>query len=110
MPAAFLSGRGAKKDNKEVGETMREASGLPILQQARDEKAKDHENAVFGPAWRSKELTKKLNAQESKKAAAAPTPDIIPLPSGINFDSNFADFPLAKHWVSRFNLRLAFVG
>lgn len=100
VPRSFISGRGIKKDKLEV-RSLLFLSTLFNLQQAREDKARDHESAVFGPAWRSKELNKKLATHENKQQLAAPAPSNIPLPSGPQFDPNFADFPLAQQWVSQ---------
>lgn len=96
-PAAFISKRGGKKDQIEV---LRACSVkfYSSLQQKHD----DHESAVFGPMWKSKELAKKLEKQEKKPVVQLDL-NSIPMPSEV--DTNFDDFPLAKQWVSFSSVR-----
>ncbi|KAI6191266.1 hypothetical protein M3Y97_00209800 [Aphelenchoides bicaudatus] len=59
----------------------------------------DHEGALFGAAWKTKELSKKL-ASKNETAKKSVKLDSIPMPTGVSSDPDFNDFPLAQKWLN----------
>ncbi|CAD5229047.1 unnamed protein product [Bursaphelenchus okinawaensis] len=87
QPAMFVSGQGYQKTHKETSE---------------DAAQKHHDGAMFGPMWKSKEITKKLDQSiktkpKSSKANDNMDLDVIPLPPQ---SSEFKMFPLAETWLN----------
>ncbi|KAI6205726.1 DnaJ-like protein subfamily C member 28 [Aphelenchoides besseyi] len=84
VPATFVSGRGMKKNKEE---------------QKRENSNRDHEASMFGPSWKSKELTKKLTTT-TKQRTVPNEIEVIPLPTAPQVNTNFDDFPLAERWLN----------
>ncbi|CAD5234771.1 unnamed protein product [Bursaphelenchus xylophilus] len=83
QPATFFSGQGTSRCTNKGKE---------------DESQKNHDGAMFGAMWKSKEISKKLDkSTKPKRKEEGISPDVIPLPPQ---SSDLSDFPLAQQWLN----------